>query len=106
MTEIGRASGPQRKRRKQAGAPPPAEVQEAPRRASDRTEDQPRYDQYRALTARSFEQVELMLTRFEEMPAPEELRGPPTDEQLGLLMDIEKRVTSLRVDLDQVGCAL
>lgn len=109
-TNLGRATGPQERPPRQRGASPQPATQApdpgAPPAGPSRTDEDARRAQYTAVTTRTFEQLELMLSRMEEMPDAAALRGVPTDDQLGLLCDLEMRITRIRVELDQVGCAL
>jgi len=110
VTEAGRATGPQRAPRRQRGAKPPqaADDQEqgGAAEAAPLTSAERRRVQYGALRARTAQQASELLERLAEMPEGVDLLADPTDDLLHSMMDIEKRATLLRLDLDQLGCAL
>jgi len=109
VTEAGRATGPQRAPRRQRGAKPPqADDQEqgGAAEAAPSTSAERRRVQYGALRARTAQQASELLERLAEMPEGVDLLADPTDDLLHSMMDIEKRATLLRLDLDQLGCAL
>lgn len=92
----GRASGPQKQPRRD---PTPG--------APDTRTDEDRLRQtYDALRARMTEEAERVAMRLAEMPPGLALRSPPIVEELAALGDVERRLTLLRVELDQWGCAL
>lgn len=99
----GKATGPQRPpRRKQEAAPaPPPHHDPIPARDElDR-----RRAAYDACCHRIIDQLDLARQRFDEMP-PGSGVADLTDTVIGGLMDLERRITTMRVDLDQLGCRL
>lgn len=103
MTDvIGKATGPQRRPRKQEGAATPPPITEA---RDVRTGEQRHRIAYVALLSRIYDQVDLCRARLDDMPDGTYLEVID-EELLGRLMDLEKRLTNVRVDLDQLGCAL
>jgi hypothetical protein len=98
----GKATGPQRKPRvKQEAAPPPPKHDPIPER-DERDRKRAAYD---ACCHRIIEQLELARERFDEMPQGIRVADLSEDLMSGL-MDLEKRITNVRVDLDQIGCGL
>lgn len=105
--ETGKATGPQRVPRVRRAREPAVEPAPAAAEQAALTSAEKRCQRYEALLARIRDQVEQCGERLDNMPRHGvELEAEPSDDLLGGLMDLEKRVTNLRVDLDQIGCGL
>lgn len=98
--KLGKATGPQRAPRKQAGeasAPPPRHEPET----TDRRAAALRSDRYTAALLRMRDEADLVTERLASMPLGDGIGV--SDELLGEMHDLERRLNGVRLQLDQSG---